>query len=258
MAGEAPVISLRYRTNWYRTVRLCILIGMADDESVANAARALAEATAALTRVLGQQMGAVSDDVGRAVTQGLREASRGLETASESISNGSKAGDRRRERAEETRAELLDAAGRMFARHGYEGTAVGDLARAAGYTKGAVYSNFGSKEDLFRALAKRELAERRVFPLRGAELPGRDQALLNLEILAAVSRYPALAKMLADDVDDALRAATGAEPGEPMDPAQQDRAVARLALGLVGPLVEQADATLTGVTRRLAEDLDQG
>lgn len=231
---------------------------MADDESVANAARALAEATAALTRVLGQQMGAVSDDVGRAVTQGLREASRGLETASESISNSSKAGDRRRERAEETRADLLDAAARMFAAHGYEGTAVGDLARAAGYTKGAVYSNFGSKEDLFRALARRELAERRVFPLRGADLPAREQALLNLEILAAISRSPALGTMLAEDVADAVRAATGVEPGEPVDTAEQDRVVARLALGLVGPLVERADPALDGVTRRLAEDLDQG
>ena len=231
---------------------------MADDENVANAARALAEATAALTRVLGQQMGAVSDDVGRAVTQGLREASRGLETASESLSNSTTAGDRRRERAEETRADLLDAAGRMFAAHGYEATAVGDLARAAGYTKGAVYSHFGSKEDLFRALAKRELAQRRVFPLRGAELPDREQALLNLEILAAISRSPALGEMLAEDVADAVRAATGAEPGEPVDEAEQDRVVARLALGLVGPLVEQADATLAGVTRRLAEDLDQG
>ncbi len=97
-----------------------------------------------------------------------------------------------------------------------------------------------------------------MFPLRGADLPGREQALLNLEILAAISRSPALGTMLAEDVADAVRAATGAEPGEPVDQAEQDRVVARLALGLVGPLVEQADATLTGVTRRLAEDLDQG
>lgn len=231
---------------------------MADDEKVADAARALAEATAALTRVLGQQMGAVSDDVGRAVTQGLREASRGLETASESLSNSTRGSDRRRERAEETRSDLLEAAGRMFAAHGYEGTAVGDLARDAGYTKGAVYSNFGGKEDLFRALARRELAERRVFPLRGAELPARAQALLNLEILAAISRSPALGRMLAEDIADAVRAAAGAEPGEPVDPAEQDRVIARLAIGLIGPLVEQADPSLAGVTRRLAEDLDQG
>ena len=62
-----------------------------DSDSVASAARALADATATLTRLLGVQVGAISDDVGGAVAVGLREASRGLKLASESLSRTAEA-----------------------------------------------------------------------------------------------------------------------------------------------------------------------
>ena len=42
----------------------------------------------------------------------------------------------------------------MFARQGVDGASVGDVAAAAGFTKGAVYSNFGSKDDLVAALVE--------------------------------------------------------------------------------------------------------
>jgi AcrR family transcriptional regulator len=229
---------------------------MTDDESVASAARALADATAALTRLLGQQVGAVSDDVGRAVGVGLREASRGLEVASVSMSGASRPTDRRRERTEETRTELLDAAAHVVAARGYEGASVGDLAAAAGFTKGAVYSSFGSKEDLFRALAKRELATGRVVPRHGAPPAGKEQALLNLEILGAMARERHLRSALATPLADALHAAGGAEPGAEASREELDRAVARLAVGLVGPLVEAAEESLEGVTQRLTDGLD--
>ncbi len=58
----------------------------------------------------------------------------------------------RDEQRARTRAELLAAAGRVFAQHGYHATSVDMVAEAAGFTKGAVYSNFESKEDLFLAL----------------------------------------------------------------------------------------------------------
>ena len=47
---------------------------------------------------------------------------------------------------------MLEAAARLFARHGIEATSVDDVAAAAGFTKGAVYSNFGSKQGLVDAL----------------------------------------------------------------------------------------------------------
>jgi AcrR family transcriptional regulator len=58
-----------------------------------------------------------------------------------------------------TRADLLVAAADVFARHGYHGTSVDMVAEAAGYTKGAVYSNFSSKEDLFLALLEERLED---------------------------------------------------------------------------------------------------
>ena len=57
----------------------------------------------------------------------------------------------------QTRRELLDAAATVFARQGYHGTSVDEVADAAGYTKGAVYSNFSSKEQLFLELLDRQI-----------------------------------------------------------------------------------------------------
>jgi AcrR family transcriptional regulator len=48
-----------------------------------------------------------------------------------------------------TRAMVLDAAARTFARKGFAGASVEEIAEAAGFSIGAVYSNFGSKEQLF-------------------------------------------------------------------------------------------------------------
>ena len=62
----------------------------------------------------------------------------------------------RAERKEMTRELLLDAAIDVFAEKGYHGASLDDVAEAAGFTKGAVYSNFTRKSDLFRALLERE------------------------------------------------------------------------------------------------------
>jgi AcrR family transcriptional regulator len=51
-----------------------------------------------------------------------------------------------------TRSHLLDAAAQVFARNGFHGSTLDEVAATAGFTKGAVYSNFKSKDDLFLAL----------------------------------------------------------------------------------------------------------
>src|SRR5438105_15844263 len=51
-----------------------------------------------------------------------------------------------------TRAHLLEAAAEVFARRGFHGASVEEVADVAGYTKGAVYSNFASKDELFLAV----------------------------------------------------------------------------------------------------------
>src|SRR5947209_8784906 len=51
-----------------------------------------------------------------------------------------------------TRVHLLEAAAEVFARRGFHGASVEEVADVAGYTKGAVYSNFTSKDELFLAV----------------------------------------------------------------------------------------------------------
>ena len=60
-------------------------------------------------------------------------------------------------RRERTRERLLDAAFTVFAHHGIHGASIEAICEAAGFTRGAFYSNFSSKEELFLALAKRAI-----------------------------------------------------------------------------------------------------
>ena len=53
-----------------------------------------------------------------------------------------------RERGEATRRQILTAAAAAFSDHGYAGTSLNDVIRAAGVTKGAFYHHFPSKEAL--------------------------------------------------------------------------------------------------------------
>ncbi len=66
----------------------------------------------------------------------------------------------RQERQEQTREELLRAAALVFERKGFHGAKLEDVAREAGLTTGAVYSNFKGKDELFLALADHQIAER--------------------------------------------------------------------------------------------------
>lgn len=58
----------------------------------------------------------------------------------------------KKRRREETRKKLLDSAFSVFATHGYERATVDEIVREAGFSKGAFYVHFGSKEDLFWAM----------------------------------------------------------------------------------------------------------
>jgi AcrR family transcriptional regulator len=67
---------------------------------------------------------------------------------------------RRDERRELTRAQLLDAAERVFARDGLRGASIEAIAEEAGYSHGAIYSNFKGKEDLFLVLVEERIDAR--------------------------------------------------------------------------------------------------
>jgi AcrR family transcriptional regulator len=60
----------------------------------------------------------------------------------------------------QTRQRLLQAAGEVFAERGYDRSSLDDVGTAAGLTKGAVYSSFAGKDDLFYALMRERIDER--------------------------------------------------------------------------------------------------
>jgi AcrR family transcriptional regulator len=74
----------------------------------------------------------------------------------------------RRQKQEETRSSILRSAAKLFCRKGLEGASVEDVAQDAGYTKGAFYSNFKSKEELFLVMMDEKF---------GAELERIDRLL---------------------------------------------------------------------------------
>ncbi|HVS29259.1 MAG TPA: TetR/AcrR family transcriptional regulator [Solirubrobacteraceae bacterium] len=77
------------------------------------------------------------------------------------------------EKQARTRAALLDAAARVFVERGFAGASVELIAAEAGYTRGAFYSNFSTKEQLFAELLQdrvyslyRDMAENSAQPTR--------------------------------------------------------------------------------------------
>ena len=68
-------------------------------------------------------------------------------------------------RRENTRARLLDAASQVFAEVGLDGASVEAICERAGFTRGAFYSNFDSKDELFLELAS-WVAEQRLASVR--------------------------------------------------------------------------------------------
>jgi len=80
-----------------------------------------------------------------------------------------------------TRERLLDAAARTFARKGYAGATVEEIAEAAGYTIGALYAHFGGKQELFLELMSGRADRRRATV---AEIVQADHGEDPVEVLA--------------------------------------------------------------------------
>jgi AcrR family transcriptional regulator len=95
-----------------------------------------------------------------------------------------------------TRSLLLEAAARVFAHRGYAGASVDDVAEAAGFSTGALYSNFSGKEDLFLAL----------FAERNRERTGAAVESILDPAVSAEQRRANIAEMLLDedDADEAM------------------------------------------------------
>jgi len=124
--------------------------------------------------------------------------------------------NKHQERTEETRRVLLKSARLIFARDGFEACRIEDIAAAAGYSRGAFYANFETKEELFFALLQEETdghaariraiaedndsVERRVSTLRDYYvqcIADREWGMLMLEFKLFAARHPKLRPKLA-------------------------------------------------------------
>ena len=76
-----------------------------------------------------------------------------------SDAGGGDAGTKRQQAAERSRAAILDAAEKLFAEKGYEGTSLREIGEAAGLSRGTPAYFFGSKEGLYRAVLDRVLRD---------------------------------------------------------------------------------------------------
>lgn len=90
----------------------------------------------------------------------------------------------RAERSEQTRAELIDAARRVFLQRGFHGASLDEISAEAGYTTGAVYSRFGGKDELFLAVVDDHL-DRRARLYSDAALAAEDFESAHREVIRA-------------------------------------------------------------------------
>jgi len=148
----------------------------------------------------------------------------------------------RQESKEVTRARLIEAAERLFVRKGFDDASVEEISEAAGYSRGAFYSNFDDKEQVFLAVidgrrpkalddfletiserAERIAAVRDWFSIQWRL---RDFVALRMEFSRRAMRDRSVRKHLADlrrrelqtyaaSVDRYLGAADGAPAGPP-------------------------------------------
>jgi AcrR family transcriptional regulator len=91
----------------------------------------------------------------------------------------------RADRRARTRDDLIAAADRRFSADGFHATSLDAVAEEAGYTKGAVYSNFSSKEDVFFAVYERRVE--RSLAETGAMLESSATAREGLERVGAAT-----------------------------------------------------------------------
>jgi AcrR family transcriptional regulator len=116
----------------------------------------------------------------------------------------------------QTRERLLASARTIFAQAGYGGASVDDIAEAAGYSKGAFYSNFATKEAIFLDLLESHMAgelagvEALIGPTAtweavidaiaqryATDAEDRDWCLLSVEFALHAARAPAFAEHFA-------------------------------------------------------------
>lgn len=255
------------------------------DDSLASATKALADALGQFTKSIGTEVahtGAVTREASSQLSSSLHEAARGLAEASASIASRTADGlgaqdgpagrDRRRDRALQTRERLLAAGRRLFAARSYEGASVADIAKEAGMTKGALYANFDSKEDLFLEIV-RELSEQDDAQLEDADpaelaalvtLQAPERTLLGLESWTYAVRHDEARAEFGAGLTRTLEriASLVAQRAGRTEPTEEDRDVALglVCLQTIGQILgtilgsENISPSIARLARRLLEE----
>jgi AcrR family transcriptional regulator len=168
--------------------------------------------------------------------------------------------ERTRPTREETRRRIFEAAAGVFAEHGVAGAAIEQIATAAGFTRGAFYSNFSGKDELAVAMLEDHLSRSEghnrallaahgdpaafVRALRADE--GREDdplhrnPLLQVELMLYVARTPELRPVLGRHLatmralvgDVAASTVAAARPDLDLDPARLGLALVAIEDGL--------------------------
>jgi len=165
-----------------------------------------------------------------------------------------------------TRERILTTALRLFSEQGYESTSLQRLADELGFTKGALYYHFRSKDDLLTSLvadsvndleALRDSAQdlddgqRSHAILRGyIDLIVKNRDLINLLVTErTLQTLPAMAGRIRAAQDGVVRALAGPDP----DPSALVRAAAAVGAVQAGMRVIQSDDHLEDVLLAAAE-----
>src|SRR5690606_7950675 len=131
-------------------------------------------------------------------------------------------------RRAQTQEKLMTAAVRVFAERGIIGASVEEICEAAGFTRGAFYSNFGDTDDLVRALLKRRLEEQYsaieriaatppapdapiddaiatgLDALQGASEPDPEMIFVHQELMLYAARQPGVRRQYSAYVEECL------------------------------------------------------
>jgi len=98
----------------------------------------------------------------------------------------------RRLPASERRAQLIEVGRSVFAKHGYEGTSVEEIAKRAKVSKPIIYEHFGGKEGLYAVIVDREMeyVERRITEAISSGSPRERVERASLAFLSYVRDHP--------------------------------------------------------------------
>ena len=138
--------------------------------------------------------------------------------------------------ASERRAQLIDVGRSVFAKHGYEGTSVEEIAQRAKVSKPIVYEHFGGKEGLYAVVVDREMSYvvRRITEAIAAGTPRERVERASLAFLTYVRDYPDGFAVLSQD--SPMTASTGtlssasSTRSRPFDPTGEAASRARSSL----------------------------